>query len=169
MADTYGNAVDYIGRRFDLLAYRGAAPVGDVLLRQTMFDADASGEVCTGVQKLAQRWVLHFLMIRGSMKFLPDRGTDFIKQARQNVLRDESMVQMKFNEAAVRARLDMQAEETDDMNDEDRLATPGAELISINLFDDQLSLVVSIFSLAGESRKIILPIPFMPIATTDTL
>jgi hypothetical protein len=169
MTREFGNTVDYINRKFDLLAYRGAEPVGDTLLSQTLFGTDASGEVCTGVQKLAQRWALHFLTIRGSMPFLPNRGTDFIKEARQNILRNETAVQLRFNVAAVKVRIDMQNEETDDMNDEDRLATPGSELLSIQLFDDRLNLRVKIMSLAGDSRKIILPIPFMPIATTGTL
>jgi len=166
---TFGKTTDYVGRQFDLLAFRGAEPVGDVLLDQTLFGRDASGEVCTGVQKLAQRWVLHFLTIRGSMKFLPNRGTNFMSDVRRGLLRSESDVQIRFNSAAVRTRLDMQGEETEDMHPEDRLATPGARLLSLTLTRDFLSLRVEIMSLAGTSRKIILPIPFMPIATTGTV
>lgn len=166
---TSGNTVDYIGRDFDLLAFRGAEPVGDVLLDQTLFGSDAGGDVCTGVQMLAQRWILHFLTIKGSMTFLPNRGTEFIQAARRNLLRNEADVQIRFNAAAVKVRLDMQNEETSDMNDEDRLATPGSRLIGIELTQDTLILRVEIFSLAGESRKIILPIPYLPIATTGTL
>jgi len=32
-----GDPVDYINRKFDLLALRGATPVGDQLLDQTLF------------------------------------------------------------------------------------------------------------------------------------
>lgn len=169
MARQFGNTVDYVGRQFDLLAFRGAEPVGDILLDQTLFGVDAGGEVCTGVQKLAQRWVLHFLTIRGSMKFLPLRGTNFIRDVRQGRLRSESDVQIRFNAAAVQVRLDMQAEENEDMHPEDRLATPGARLLSLTLTREQLQLRVEILSLSGASRRIILPIPFMPIATTGTV
>ncbi len=166
---TFGNTVDYVGREFDLLAFRGAEPVGDILLDQTLFGVDAGGEVCTGVQKLAQRWVLHFLTVLGSMPFLPLRGTTFISDVRSGALRSESDVQIRFNAAAVKVRLDMQAEEDDTMNDEDRLGTPGANLLSLTLSQDLLTLRVEIMSLAGSSRRIILPIPFMPIATTGTV
>jgi hypothetical protein len=74
------SASQYVGRVFDILALRGAVTRGSVNLSQTLFDATTSGEVCTGIQKLAQRWALEFLTIRGSMGFhLANRGIDFLQ------------------------------------------------------------------------------------------
>jgi hypothetical protein len=47
------SASRYVGRVFDILALRGAVTRGSVNLSQTLFDATTSGEVCTGIQKLA--------------------------------------------------------------------------------------------------------------------
>jgi len=161
MSREFGDPVDYVGRIFDLLAFRGAERVGNQLLDQTIFGADASGEVCTGVQMLAQRWVLKFLTIEGSMTYLPDEGTDFIASVRRGELRTEADVEGAFNIAAVKVRTDLINEETDDMNDEERMGN--AELLEIAIFDDMFSLQVEITSLAGTSRKVILPIPYLPI------
>lgn len=158
-----GDPVDYINRKFDLLALRGATPVGDQLLDQTLFGPDASGEVCTGVQKLSQRWILHFLTSRGSIPFLPDRGTDFLQEAASGQFRTELDVVQSFAIAEGEARREMQNEETDEYNDEERIVR--AELLQIALLGDKLSLTVEITSVAGTSRKVILPIPFLPIRT----
>jgi len=161
MSRTFGNPADYSGRLFDLLAFRGAVPVGQTLLDQTLFGTDASGEVCTGVQMLAQRWLLKFLTISGSMTYLPDEGTDFIGQVRRGELVTESDIEGAFNIAAVEVRTALLNEETDAMNDEERMDS--AELLQITLADDSFSLTVEITSLAGTSRKVILPIPYLPI------
>lgn len=163
MVRQFGNAADYIGRRFDLLALRGAERVGDVLLEQTIFGTDAGGEVCTGVQKLAQRWSLKFLTIRGSMPFLLAEGTEFVGQVRRGELRNEADVEASFQIAAIEVRTNMLNEETDSMHEEDRMGN--ATLLSIGVFNDWMTLTVRITSLAGNSRQVILPIPYLPIKT----
>ena len=155
-------AVKYLNRKFDVLAFRGAEPRGDVLLSQSLFGADVGGEVCTGAQKLSQRWALEFLTIRGSMGFhLADRGSDFIRWVKQGRLRTEFDVQAYFNFAAQQVRVNLLNEETEDMNPEERLRQ--ATLLRIALFGDSLELYVSITSLAGETREVILPIAITPI------
>ena len=159
----YGSPTQYIHRVFDLLALQGIIRVGEVQLQQTIFGPNASGEVCTGVQKLAQRWALKFLTDVGSMPYLPDEGTDFIRLMRQGLLRDEAEAQAAFIIGAVQVRTSMLAEENDDMHDEDRMGN--ATLKHLGVADDWLSLTVEITSLAGTSREIILPIPYLPIKT----
>jgi hypothetical protein len=163
MARQFGNAADYIGRQFDLLAVRGAARVGDAQLDQTLFGTDASGEVCTGVQMLAQRWMLKFLTIRGSMPFLSNEGTDFVSRVRNGELRNEAMVEAAFQVSAVEVRANMLNEETSNMHDEDRMGN--ATLKAIGIAGDWILLTVQITSLAGASRQVILPIPYLPIKT----
>lgn len=159
----HGNPRQYIGRVFDLLALQGATRIGAAELQQTIFGLESSGEVCTGVQKLAQRWTLKFLTINGSMLYLPDEGTDFVMLLRDGRLRDEADVQSAFIIAAVQVRTSMLAEENADMNDEDRMGN--ATLQKLALSNDWISLTVAISSLAGTSREVILPIPYLPIKT----
>lgn len=163
MPRQYGTATDYVGREFDLLALQGAAPVGDVLLAQTLFSGFDAGEVCTGVQKLAQRWVLHFLTERDSMPFNQGDGTDFMTEAKRGVWQTEEDIQEAYEFAAADVALYMTREENDEMHPEDRFDS--AELLSLALLPDRsVSLTIAINSQAGTSRKVILPISFSPIS-----
>lgn len=157
------NTAQYQGRQFDLLVLRGAQPLGEVLLNQTVFGPESSGEVCTGVQTLAQRWTLEFLTIPGSMPFLPKRGCDFLSAFFGGQLRSELDVQQMFLVAAAQVRSKLSAEETDDMNPEERLDQ--AELTGVTITPESLNLAISITSLAGTARAVILPISVLPIRT----
>lgn len=161
MTVTYGNPVDYIGRVFDLLVLPGAIPTGRAQLSQELFSNEAGGTVCTGVQKLAQRWVIQFLTIQGSIPFYPDEGTDFVAQIRRGELQNEARVLSAFSIAAVRVRDSLLAEETDDMHPEDRMGN--ATLEDVTISPEWISLRVTLTSLAGTSRRVILPIPYLPI------
>lgn len=165
MTTQYGMASDYVGRQFDLLALQGARPVGDVLLSQTMFSVQDLGQVCTGVQKLAQRWLLHLLTVRGSMPFNADDGTDFITDARSGRWHTEEDVQESYEFAAADVALYMTREESAAMHPEDRFRSAVLQRIAL-LPDRSVSLTVAITSLAGTTRKVILPVPFSPITTT---
>ena len=153
--------IQYQGRRFDLLALRGARATGDVLLSQTLFASGTSGEVCTGVQKLAQRWVLEFLTIQGSMPFLPTRGCSFLEELYTGQLRTETDVYQAFLSATLTINANLWAEETADMHPEDRFAR--AELLSVTLGTGYIKLHISITSQAGDSRGVILPVSLSPV------
>ncbi len=155
-------ATQYLNRRFDVLALRGATPQGEVQLNQSLFGAEIGGEVCTGVQKLAQRWTIEFLTIRGSMPFhLANRGSGFMSAVKRGILRNEADVQAQYNFAAVVVRQNLINEETADMHPEDRFAK--ATLLQIQLGPGTLSLVVRIDSQSGEAREVILPIALTPV------
>ncbi len=155
-------AIDYLNRRFDVLALRGAQPQGDIQLSQSLFSNDVGGEVCTGVQKLAQRWALEFLTIRGSMPFhMATRGSDFLAWTRQGRLRTEFDVRAYFNFAAQQVKTNLLNEETADMHPDDRLDQ--AALLQIQLSGDSLALSVNVISLSGSARQVILPISIVPV------
>ena len=150
-------AVDYLNRQFDVLAFQGAQPRGDVQLRQSLFGTTDGGEVCTGAQKLAQRWALEFLTIKGSMPyFMSTRGSDFLTWVRQGRLRTEFDVRAYFNFAAQQVKTNLLSEETVAMNTEDRFAQ--ATLLQITLFNDSLALTISITSLAWMEGPLLLAI-----------
>lgn len=153
--------IQYLGRVYDMLALRGAVPRGEIMLTQTLFDSTSPGEVCTGVQKLAQRWIMEFMTLRGSMGFhLADRGTDFMRVVRQGGLRNELDVQMEYNFAAVLVRQNLLAEENEAMHPEDRFQQD--ELTNILIGPSYLQLSIRLTSLAGDSAEVILPIKYTP-------
>lgn len=154
-------AVDYLNRRFDVLALQGAQSRGEVLLNQSIFSTGNSGQICTGVQKLAQRWALEFLTIRGSMPFhMSERGSDFMTWLRHGRIRTEFDVTSYFNFAAQQVKTNLLNEETEDMNPEDRFLQ--ASLLQIGLGNNTLQLYVNVVSLAEDTRQIILPIGITP-------
>ena len=152
--------VDYIGRAYDLLALRGAQPIGEVLLTQALFDTQDAGQICTGAQKVAQRWVLRFLTIKGSKKFDQNAGCNFMLMVRRGALRTEADVFAQFSFSAMDVRQQMLAIETPEMHVEDRFAS--ATLDSIVLSQTGISLHIVIRTLADTARAVILPIPILP-------
>lgn len=155
------NTTAYDSRVFDVLAFRGAKSTGDILLTQSLFDAEAGGEICTGVQKLAQRWALEFLTQRGSMGFhMAARGTQFMTWAIAGRLRTEYDVQTYFGFAANQAKVNLLNEETADMHPEERFES--AVLDRIEIAENGFALYVTITSQAGDSRAVILPVASVP-------
>lgn len=153
MATTF---LDYAGRRVDVLALRGAQEVGEVQLDQTLFDEESAGEICTGIQKLAQRWTIEFLTENGSMRFLPNRGCRFMTDVRLGRLRTEAEVETSFLFSMVPVGQNLTNEEDEEMATDERFAS--AELLAIAIQPGYLSLSVKINSQAGTSRKVILPL-----------
>lgn len=152
--------VDYIGRTYDLLALRGATPIGEVLLTQALFDTQDAGQICTGAQKVAQRWTLRFLTIKGSKKFAKNDGCAFMTHVRRGALRTEADIFAQFSFSAMDVRQQMLAAENATMVDEDRFAS--ATLDSIVLSQTGISLHIVIRTLADTARAVILPIPILP-------
>lgn len=168
--------VDYVNRKYDYLALQNttATPVGhrDKKLGLELFNASTSGSLTTGIQKLAQRWLLEFMTERGSMPGFPKRGTNFMRAGRTGQFRVPISVRAQFSAANLIVRRNLRNEETDDMPDDERFGD--AELLNVAIlpgFDVSqasgttaafLSLGVKITSRAGESREIILPIEIVP-------
>jgi hypothetical protein len=147
-------------RVYDVLAFQGAQPRGDVQLEQILFDEAAAGMLCTGIQKLAQRFVLELLTEQGSMPYLPARGTTFMTRFRLGYLRTETDVFIAFNLAMNNLELALAAEElTTDPADE-RYA--GAVLDSVTITATAAVLHVTLLSQAGTGRVVIMPISTTP-------
>jgi len=153
------SAAEYEGRTVDLLAY-GGKKAGSTLLTQQLARADAAGELCTGIQKLAQRWLLEFLTERASMRYLPERGCVFLTAARLGQLRTTADVQRLFYLSAKQIEVNIKSEEDDTMPDDERLGK--VTLTGIGLGKDWLTLTIEIGSRAGTARKVILPLAVMP-------
>lgn len=150
------SVADYAGRQYDVLAFRGAKPRGEVQLSQTLFDAEVYGEICVGIQKLAQRWLTGFMTIRGSVRYRPTDGTRFMREFYSGKLRTEADVATSFAFSEIENRDNLQDEEDDTMPDDERLDY--AELSQIAILPGLIRLQVRVVSLAGTSRKVILPL-----------
>lgn len=168
--------IDYVNRKYDYLALQNttAVTVGrrDKKLGLELFNKTTSGALTTGVQKLAQRWLLEFMTEQGSMPGLPNRGTNFMRAARTGQFRVPINVRGQFAAANMIIARNLRAEETDSMPDDEKFAD--AELLNVAIlpgFDVSqasgttaafLSLGVKIISQAGDTRDIILPIEIVP-------
>jgi hypothetical protein len=151
---------DYATRRYDLLAFEGVHPEKESRLNLLLFSEKNSGQICTGIQKLAQRWLLEFLTERGSMLGKPTRGCDFMRLVRTGRLHNQTDVFYAFSDAETVVQQNLRQEETDTMEDDERIES--AAPISISFLPGYAQLRVEITSLAGNTKEIILPVSTLP-------
>jgi len=147
---------EYANRKYDYLAFQGVKALGEARLGLALYAEDTSGQICVGIQKLAQRWALEFLTELGSMPGLPTRGSDFMTQVRQGSLRNEVDVVAAFGAASLYVERNLRNEEYENMPSDEQFDE--AELTSVQFLPGYMNLRVMIYSRAGESRAAILPI-----------
>lgn len=147
----------YTGRQYDVLAFRGATLSGPAQLTMSMFDSSTYGEICTGIQSLAQRWLLTFLTEVGTMKFKPNAGTNFMRDLRRGRFRTESDILDSFSFADLLVSEQLRAEETDQWPDDERFSS--AKLTAIALLGDSIALDITINSRADVARTVVMPLP----------
>lgn len=147
----------YIGRTVDHIAFDDMVDqASDALLTQAMVKPGESGALVTGIQKLAQRFLLELLTIRGTLKYLPTRGTTFMAEAQQGLWRTSSDVEQSFYGSLLEIENNLVSEE--DVNDPPDEKFASAQLLSVTVATDQTSIRVQLTSQAGTSREIIYPI-----------
>lgn len=146
---------DYIGRTVDVSAFQGPRIRG-VPLDMQLAIADGGGSLVTGILKLAQRFMIMLMTEQGSVKHLPDYGTEFMALARQGYLRTEIDVRAAFAEALVDIKEQLRLVETTADPDDERFET--AELIAVEVIPGYASIRFSLTSLAGTARQVILPL-----------
>jgi hypothetical protein len=151
---------DYANRRYDFLALQNIDPRRETRLGLELFNDDGKGQICVGVQKLAQRWLLEFLTERGSMPGLPKRGSNFMTLVRQGRLRTQADVTVAFSFAAYDVRVALAKEEDDTWPNDERIVN--AELLAVAFLPGYASLKINVISRAGETRAIILPVTTLP-------
>lgn len=146
----------YAGRTIDVLAFRGATPNGEVLLAESLADASSSGEICTGIQKLAQRFLLEMLTEVGTIAYAPLRGTELLTSLLSGKARSTLDVQAIFALAELQARVNLAGEESEDDPADERYSQ--TTLLSVTLSPGKVVLRTQLESQAGESVEVILPI-----------
>jgi len=134
----------YIGRTIDVLAFRGAQAAGETLLKQSLADSESTGEICTGVQKLAQRFLIALLTEKASAKYAAAEGTNLIRDLRQGRIRSEIDMRASFAlaEQQARERLMNEEQETDPTDERYRKA----ELTTLTLSPGSANLTIALSS-----------------------
>jgi len=150
---------DYVNRTVDMLLYDSPTePFTQqaVQMLPGLVQPGQSGALTTGIQKLAQRFILELLTVRGSLRYLPDRGTSFLAELRSGQLRTASDVIDAFARAEhyIRGQLRREQSETDPADERYRMA----ELLNATHNGDRISLRVRVVSDAGEEATIIYPL-----------
>lgn len=148
---------NYYNRSVDVSIFQGAKEIGVATVDQSLFNN--GGAVCTGIQKLIQRWLLTFLTPLGAVKFHPERGTSFLTEA--SGFRTEIDAEVAFYTCNANACEQLIAEEDDNMPDDERINY--VELQDITVGSTGFSLRVMLYSLSGENAPIILPITINPL------
>lgn len=151
---------EYANRKYDYLALQNIKPQGESRLGLELFNANNSGQICVGAQKLAQRWALEFLTEDGSMPGLPERGNEFMRLVRQGRIKSAPEVRGFFATSALTINRNLKNEEYDGMPDDERFES--AQLLNVSFFPGYLSLTVAINSRAGQTREVILPVSVLP-------
>ena len=157
MAQLSASVAAYAGRTVDMLAFDDAKASGEAKLSQTLVKPQQSGALTTGIQKLAQRFLVELLTEKGSLEYLPDRGTFFITQIRAGIIHTSQELFAAFSAAELDVRNNLRLEDDID-NDPLDEQYRSANLLTASLFGDTASLTIEVFSAAGTSRTIIYPL-----------
>jgi hypothetical protein len=128
-----------------------------------MVDGDTTGTICTGVLKLAQRFMITFLNEVGSIKYNYwgrdiEQGSRFMLALRQGWMHTEADVYAEFAMAELQTRSQLQAEETGSEPDDERYSR--SELRGVTITNGTVTLTINLYS-KSDSVQIILPIPIM--------
>lgn len=157
MSELSSNVLPYVGRTVDMLAFDDAKSAGDAELTQKLVKPSQSGAVIAGIAKLAQRFLIELLTERGSLNYLPTRGTFFITQVRAGILQTTQDLFTSFSAAEIQVGINLRAE--DNLNNYPADEQYGsAQLLSAELNQDSAYLKIQVNSLAGTSRTVIYPL-----------
>jgi hypothetical protein len=157
VAQLSASVADYAGRTVDMLAFDDAKASGDTKLTQLLVQPKQSGALTTGIQKLAQRFLIELLTEKGSLEYLPERGTFFITQIRAGIIRTSQDLFTAFSSAELELRNNLRLEDNIN-NDPTDEQYQSATLTAVSLFGDMATLTIDVKSAAGTSRQVIYPL-----------
>jgi hypothetical protein len=150
----------YTGRTYDVSAFRGQQAAGAIRLDASLAGPGDSGEAITGTLKVAQWFLIEFLTALGSLPYDPSRGTSFVPSLISGALQTETDVFVAFsfavgNLTVLAAQLEPETAPLDE-----QFAT--AVLNSVLITPGVVQLSITLTTMAGASRAIILPIAMLP-------
>lgn len=149
-------SVDYTGRTVDLLIFQGVEEFGNQKITTSWGTA---GELCTGVQKIAQSWTILLFTEQGSVLNEPTRGCDFLQAIRSGRIQVDEDIPSEFAISSAQIARTMRDDALNqNLPDDERLASTELLDYSILRAASLLYLKVRLYSVAGDSRTVFLPI-----------
>lgn len=148
--------MSYAGRTVDLVAYYLETPLGETKLGQDLARPSLGGEICTGPQKLAQRFLIKLFTITGSVKYRPTDGCNFMSTILSGNLRSSADTFLAFSVAVATLRRQFVTEDLLVTQRDEQFKS--AELQTVKIQADQITLYINLTSQAGTSAVAILPI-----------
>lgn len=152
------SVADYAGRTVDLLAFQGDFPsAGEQRVAMTLVPPGTGGLLTTGVQKLAQRFLIILLTRKGTVPYDPAFGTTFMTQAEKGLWRTPADVRRSFYSTRLDFMRQLRAAEREADPDDERVDQ--VNLIGIELGADRVGLRIHLITRAGPGYRFIAPLP----------
>ena len=148
--------VDYKDRTVDLAAYQGMQPGGERQLEPELVGSDHGGRITAGIQKLVQRFLILLLTEKESVPHYPERGCEFLTDARTGVFQTPLDVFTSFSSALVDIEQQLKAVELPTDPSDERYES--AEVIAVSLSVGSATVRVQLNSRAGTSYDFLAPI-----------
>jgi len=151
-----GLITDYEGRSVDVGMFDGYVTGRDAQLTQQLVSESSSGLLLTGPLKLVQRFFLELMTERGSLMFLPQRGSTFMLDAQRGYWRTPGDVSSSFYAALLDIKNNLiQDENPDDPSDE---CFRGAELLGVSVTPNLVTARIKVTTAAGDAPVITFPL-----------
>jgi hypothetical protein len=149
---------DYVGRRSDINVFLGGILGGPVLLEEALYqETSPSGERVTGVQKLAQRFLIKLLKPLGSDASRPQDGSLFLQRIFSGNYRTAQRSSQVFAESVLQITPGLREEETTEMPLDEQFES--ATLTGVSFpGEGSIQLAVLLRSRAGSSFTFIAPL-----------
>jgi len=144
---------------YDIAVFQPAVKPGDESAQQLWADAN-TGLVVTGIVKLAQRFLLELLTVRGSMPFHLERGSALLQFVREGRIRNEVDAHTYFQYAVGQIEPNLYADEL--ATDPPEELYTSVDVLGVTFSRDVLSYRIKLNSAAGEFRVLSVPLSVIP-------
>jgi len=144
---------NYANRQVDVHCfYRDAA--GRVTLRLAL--PGEGGQAITGILRLAQRFTMELLTERGSMRYLPERGTSLLSRIRSGFIQSPADFTLALSNAILEAATNLRQEEDENTPADERLIS--VDISEATLGGGRAVARLYLESAAGTARTLVLPV-----------
>ena len=153
--------IDYSGRMVDLLVLKTILNVPAVSQRVQVDVSDVYGEpmIVTGVEKLAQRFLLTFVNAIGSTKFMDELGTNLVPNVAKGLVYNDSTLETVASEANLMASREiMLADKGLDTPDDEKLVSSEVIGTEYSRSESRVKISVKLTTAAGTSYVYIIPV-----------
>jgi len=122
--------------------------------RQELFDL-VGGMQITGAVKLGQRYLVELLTEKGTLAYLPDRGTTFLTALRLEHYSELDVI-AAFSEAKIDLQRNLVLEENEDDPNVERYSD--SEIDEIVIANGAIKMTIRVFTLSGGEMLVELPV-----------